>query len=53
MNEHKPMKIPIENRIINGLRRPKFKRQRSLSEPKIGVKKNPTNGDKAQTSVIC
>lgn len=48
-----PINMPIENNIINGLRRPKSKRHRSLSDPIIGVKKNPTSGDSAQTSVIC
>lgn len=47
------MNTPIDNSIIKGLLRPKVSRQRSLIEPKIGVKKNPTSGDKAQTSVIC
>lgn len=48
-----PIKMPIENNIINGLRRPKLRRHRSLKEPMIGVKKNPTNGDSAQTRVMC
>lgn len=47
------MKIPIEKRMMNGRRRPKFMRHRSLSEPKIGVRKKPINGDRAHTSVIC
>lgn len=45
--------MPIENNMMNGLRRPRFSRHRSLSEPIIGVKKNPTNGESAHTNVIC
>lgn len=45
------MKIPIDNRTINGLRRPKFNRHRSLSEPRIGVTKKPTSGDSAHTTI--
>lgn len=44
---------PIDKRRMNGRRRPIFSLQRSDKDPKIGHRKNPTNGDNAQTSVIC
>lgn len=48
-----PIKTPIDSRIINGLLLPIFNLHRSLMDPKIGVRKNPIRGDKAQTKVIC
>lgn len=38
---------------MKGLRLPKVDLHRSLNDPRTGVKKNPTRGDKAQTKVIC
>lgn len=48
----KPKNTPNDNSTINGRRRPKLIRHRSLIEPSTGVKKNPISGDSAQTSVI-
>lgn len=43
----------MDKSIIKGLRRPMLSLQRSLIEPSTGVRKNPTNGDRAQTNVMC
>lgn len=47
------MSTPNDNRIINGRLRPSGRRHLSLSEPRIGVRKKPIIGDRAQTSVMC
>ena len=50
---HLPMTTPMERKIINGLRLPRFDRHRSERDPKIGVRKNPISGDKHQIRVMC
>lgn len=52
VNEDIPKNTPIDNSIMNGRRRPRFKRHRSLTEPSMGVRKNPISGDRAHTSVM-
>ena len=44
---------PTESRMMNGLLLPRFDPQRSDMEPRMGVKKKPTNGDRHQIRVMC
>ena len=51
--ENSPRTTPTDRRMMNGLRRPRVDRHRSDTDPRIGVQKNPTSGDRHQIRVMC
>jgi hypothetical protein len=44
---------PTESMMMNGLLLPNLEPHLSDSDPMIGVKKNPTSGDKHQMRLMC
>ena len=48
-----PRTTPTERRMMKGLLLPRFDLHLSEMEPRIGVQKKPTNGDKHQIRVMC
>lgn len=43
----------MDRSIMKGLRRPRFERHLSDRDPRMGVQKNPTKGDRHQIRVMC
>ncbi len=48
-----PSTTPMDSSSMNGLLLPRLEPQRSDMEPRMGVRKKPTRGDRHQIRVMC
>ena len=53
LNKLLPRMTPTDKRMMNGRLLPSVDLQRSETDPRIGVQKNPTNGERHQIRVMC